>query len=145
METFPDPLFLRLCITHLYTIVCYMTKLQLARLRQRIRDLKARRNTLENVAQQHQAMVAASLIERRFRPGAPPAHYLSIPGPHNSRHRYVRKQELEFVRRHAEAWREFSQTMAEWARINEEIERLLRRIGKGRCRNADTLLRRKKQ
>ncbi len=122
-----------------------MSKLQLAKLRQRIRELKARRDTLERIAQQHHAMVAASLIERRFRPGAPPAHYLSIPGPQNSRHRYVRKRELEFVRRHTEAWREFGRTMAEWTRVNEEIEGLLRRIGKGRCRNVDILLRRKKR
>ncbi|MFH1723944.1 MAG: hypothetical protein ABII00_04895 [Elusimicrobiota bacterium] len=121
-----------------------MNKLQLAKLRQRIRELKARRNTLERIAQEHHAMVAASLIERRFRPGAPPAHYLSIPGPQNSRHRYVRKQQLEFVRRHAAAWREFSRTMAEWTRVNDEIERLLRRIGKGRCRDVDGLLRRTK-
>ncbi len=122
-----------------------MTRLQLAGFRQEVRGLKARRNTLEHIAQQHHAMVAASLLERRFRPGAPPAHYLSIPGPQNSRHRYVRKQELEFVCRHAAAWREFGQTMTEWVRVNQQIERLLRRIGAGRCRSVDTLLRRKKR
>ena len=121
-----------------------MTKLQLARLRQRVRELTARRATLEDVTQQHHAMVAASLIERRFRPGAPPAYYLSIPSPQTSRHRYVRKADLDLIRRQTTAWREFSKAMAEWVRVNEEIERLLRTIGKGRCRNLE-LLRRKKR
>ncbi|MBI4347310.1 MAG: hypothetical protein HY553_10675 [Elusimicrobia bacterium] len=119
-----------------------MTKLQLATLRQRVRDLKGRRGTLERVAMQHPPMLAAYLLERRLRPGAPPAHYLSIPHPKSSRHRYVRKAQVEQIRRQTDAWREFSQAMAEWVRVNGEIERLLRRIGKGRCREIDLTPRR---
>jgi hypothetical protein len=81
----------------------------------------------------HQDMVAASLIERRFRPMGPVSYYLSIPTPNNSWHRYVRKSELEVMRRQAAGWREFTEAMAEWVRVNKEIERLLRRLGKGRC------------
>ena len=116
-----------------------MTKLQLARLRQEIRFLKGRRSTLERLAQDHQAMVPASLLERRFRPGAPPACYLSFAGPKTSRHRYVRKAEVELMRRQTGAWREFSRALAEWVRVNRQIESLLRRIGKGRCRDIETL------
>jgi hypothetical protein len=111
-----------------------MLRLQLARARQRVHELKARRNTLEHLALQHHAMLAASLLERRFRPGAPAAYYLSIPSPQTSRHRYVRKADVELVRRQTGAWREFSSAMAEWVRLNGEIERLLRQVGKGRCR-----------
>ena len=68
-----------------------MTNLQLAKLRQRVRELKARRGTLERLAMGHHPMLAASLLERRFRLGGPVAHYLSIPHPKSSRHRYVRK------------------------------------------------------
>lgn len=88
-------------------------------------------------------MVAASLLERRFRPGGPMAYYLSIPHPKSSRHRYVRKAEVEQMRRYTAAWREFSQAMAEWVRVNSEIERLLRQIGKGRCREIDLTPRRR--
>ena len=114
-----------------------MTRLQLATLRQRIRDLKGRRNTLERLAMQPQLMLAASLLERRFRPGGPAAYYLSIPHPKSSRHRYVRKAQVDQIRRQTGAWREFSDAMAEWVRVNDEIERLLRQIGKGRCRQID--------
>ena len=78
-------------------------------------------------------MVAASLYERRFRPDGPPAHYLSIPTQQNSWQRYVRKDELDYFRRRAEHWSEYVNAMAEWVRTNKEIERLLRRLGKGRC------------
>ncbi|HAT71864.1 MAG TPA: hypothetical protein DCS63_03515 [Elusimicrobia bacterium] len=79
-------------------------------------------------------MLQASLLERRFRKNGPAAYYLSIPNAGGtSRHRYVRKADVEAVRRQTEAWREFSQAMAEWVRVNVEVERLLRRIGAGRC------------
>lgn len=82
-------------------------------------------------------MVAASLLERHFRPGAPAAYYLSIPSPQTSRHRYVRKADIDLMRRQTGAWREFSQAMAEWVRVNAEIERLLRAIARGRCRKIE--------
>lgn len=120
-----------------------MTKLQLAGLRQQVRDLKGRRTTLEHlVVRRHHPMLAASLLERRFRPGGPVAYYLSIPHPKSSRHRYVRKAELDRVRRETQAWREFSEAMAEWVRVNAEIERLLRQIGRGQCRKIDLTPRR---
>jgi len=120
-----------------------MTRLQLAGLRQRVRDLKGRRSTLEQVAiRRHHPMIAASLLERRFRPGGPVACYLSIPHPKSSRHRYVRKAELDRIRRETSAWREFSEAMAEWVRVNAEIERLLRKIGRGHCRKIDLTPRR---
>ncbi len=120
-----------------------MTKLQLARLRKKFRDLKARRTTLEYVILKPHPMVAASLLERRFRVGAPPAYYLSIPSPKTSRHRYVRKVDVEMIRRQTDAWREFSRTITELVQLDREIEQLLRRIGKGRCRNVEALNKRR--
>lgn len=116
-----------------------MTNLQLARLRQQFRALKARRTALEYVCMKPHPMVAASLLERRFRVGAPPAYYLSIPGPQTSRHRYVRKADVEMMLRQTAAWREFSRAIREIAGLDRKIEQLLRRIGKGRCRNTETL------
>ena len=111
-----------------------MTALQLAKLRQKVHSLKARRNVLEHLAMQHNAMLGAYFLERRLRKGAPVAYYLSVPTPQGSRHLYVRKAMAEVTRRQTGAWREFGQGMAEWVRVNREIERLLRQIGKGRCR-----------
>jgi hypothetical protein len=82
-------------------------------------------------------MVAASLISRRFRPGGPIAYYLSIHTPKNSRHRYVRKSELERLRRRAALYRECVRAMAEWVRVNNAIERELRIVRKLRCEKVD--------
>lgn len=83
-------------------------------------------------------MLKASLLERRFRKNAPAAYYLSIPNQAGtSRHRYVRKADVETIRRQTDAWKEFSQAMAEWVRGNKEVERLLRQIGDGRCVKID--------
>lgn len=112
-------------------------------MRQWVRSLKGRRSALERIGMAHHPMVAASLIERQFRPGGPFFYYLSIPTPQNvSWHGYVRKDEVDYYRRRAAAWSEFTQAMAEWVRVNQEIERLLRRLGKGRCEKLE--IRRKK-
>ena len=110
-----------------------MTKLRLAKLRQEVRVLIGRRSSLERISMSFVPMVAASLYERRLRPNAAPAYYLSIPTPHNSWQRYVRKDELDYFRRRAAHWQEYVNAMAEWVRVNREIERRLRAIGKGRC------------
>lgn len=114
-----------------------MTNLRLAKLRQEVRTMKAHRNVLEHVAMQHNQLMAAYLLERRLRPKAPVAHYLSVPTPQGSRHLYVRKSAVEGVRRQTDAWREFSQAMAEWVRINKKIEGALRQLGSGRCRKIE--------
>lgn len=92
----------------------------------------------------HHPMVAASLIQRRFPPKGRIAYYLSIPTPHNSWHCYVGKDKLDYYRRRAKAWSELTQAMAEWVRVNKEIELLLRKLGKGRCEKLE-IRRRKKR
>jgi hypothetical protein len=114
-----------------------MTTLQLAKLRQEVRALKTRRNVLEHVAMQNNQLMAAYLLERHLRPKAPVAYYLSVPTPEGSRHLYVRKTAVEVVRRQTDAWRQFSQAMAEWVRINKKIESALRQLGSGRCRKIE--------
>jgi hypothetical protein len=121
-----------------------MTKLKLARLRQEVRFLKGRRAALERIAMAPVPMVAASLIQRQFRLGGPTYHYLVIPTPENvAWHGYVRKDDVDYYRRRAANWSEFTNAMAEWVRVNREIERRLRMLGKGRCEKLEIRRRRK--
>ena len=75
-------------------------------------------------------MVAASFLPRRFRPGGPVMFYLSASIRGESRHRYVRKEEAEYWRQRAGAWKRFIQAMASWVKVNREIEEEMREIGR---------------
>jgi hypothetical protein len=101
--------------------------------RKRISDLKVRRRRLERIAMGRKPMVAASFISRRLREGAPLVHYLSASIDGESRHRYVRKDEIDYWRMRALEWRRFSRAIASWVKVNKEIEKELRKIGRLRC------------
>ena len=79
------------------------------------------------------AMVAASFMPRRLRPGGPIVYYLSASIQGESRHRYIRKAEVEYWRQRASSWKGFIKAMASWVKVNKEIERQLREIGRVRC------------
>ena len=78
-------------------------------------------------------MVAASFMPRRLRPGGPVVYYLSASIQGESRHRYVRKGEVPYWRKRALTWRGFMKAMASWVKVNREIEKELREIGRLRC------------
>jgi len=79
------------------------------------------------------AMVAASFMPRRFRPGGPLVYYLSASIQGESRHRYIRKAQVEYWRQRASSWKGFIKAMASWVKVGKEIERELRQIGRLRC------------
>lgn len=101
--------------------------------RKRVSILKMRRNRLEKVVMGRKPMVAASFMPRRLRPDAPLVYYLSASIDGRSRHRYVRKGEIVYWRKRALEWRKFSKAMVSWVKVNKEIEKELREIGRMRC------------
>ena len=78
-------------------------------------------------------MVAASFMPRKLRSEAPIVYYLSASIQGESRHRYVRKGEAEYWRKRALAWRRFMKALASWVKVNREIEKELREVGRLRC------------
>jgi hypothetical protein len=60
-------------------------------------------------------------------------YYLSASIQGESRHRYVRKGEVPYWRKRATVWRSFIKAMASWVKVNREIEKELREIGRWRC------------
>ena len=101
--------------------------------RKKIEVLRRKRNRLEAIAMGRLPMVAASFMPRRLRPGAPVVYYLSASIQGESRHRYVRKGEVDYWRKRATAWRRFMKATASWVKVNKEIEKELREIGRLRC------------
>jgi hypothetical protein len=92
-----------------------------------------RRGQLERIAMGRSPMVAASFLVRKLRPGGPVVYYLSASIQGESRHRYVRKGEVQYWRKRALSWRGFMKAMASWVKVNREIEREFREIGRLRC------------
>jgi len=106
---------------------------QLSRLRKKIHFLKGKRNQWEQIALGRSPLVPASLLARRLRPGAPVVYYLSASIQGESRHRYVRRGEVDYYRPRAQAWQKFQQAMASWVKVNKEVEKTLRQLGRLRC------------
>lgn len=98
--------------------------------RKKVEILVRKRNHLERIAMERSPMVAASFMPRRLRPGCPVVYYLSASIKGESRHRYIRKGEVEYWRKRASAWRRFMKAMVSWVKVSKEIEKELREIGK---------------
>jgi hypothetical protein len=101
--------------------------------RKKVGLLIRKRARFERIALGRSPMVAASFMPRKLRPGGPVVYYLSASIRGESRHRYVRKGEVPYWRRRALAWRGFMKAMASWVKVNREIEKELREIGRLRC------------
>lgn len=101
--------------------------------RKKVNLLRRKRSQLERIAMARSSQVAASFMPRKLRPGGPVAYYLSASIGGESRHRYVRRGEVEYWRKRALAWRRFMKAMASWVKVNQEIEKELREIGRLRC------------
>jgi hypothetical protein len=101
--------------------------------RKKMSVLRRKRNQLERILMGRSSMVAGSFIPRRFRPEAPVVYYLSASIGGESRHRYIRKEEVGYWRQRAAAWKKFIQAMAAWVKTNKGIEKALRKIGRLRC------------
>ena len=101
--------------------------------RKKVQILMRKRNRLERVAMGRSPMVAASFMPRRIRPGGSVVYYLSASIRGESRHRYVRKGEVGYWQKRASVWRRFMKAMASWVKVNKEIEKELREIGRLRC------------
>lgn len=101
--------------------------------RKKVSLLIRKRARLERIAMGRSPMVAGSFMPRRLRPGGPVVYYLSASIRGESRHRYVRKDEVQYWRKRALNWRGFTKAMALWAKVNREIEKEWREIGRLRC------------
>jgi len=109
----------------------YLEKISLHR--KKIQILTGKRDQLERMAMGRSPMVAASFMPRRLRPSGPVVYYLSASIKGESRHRYIRRGEVEHWRKRAYTWRRFMKAMALWVKVNKEIEKELREIGRLRC------------
>lgn len=128
-----DSIYFFLDKYHLMYIIGVMNLREISIHRKKVSILKGKRERLERIAIGRSPMVPASFMPRRLRPGAPVVYYLSATIDGKSRHRYIRKGEVEYWRKRAYAWRRFIKAIALWVKVNKEIEEGLREIGRLRC------------
>ena len=95
--------------------------------------LMRKRRQLERITMGRAPMVIRLVHAEEAQTRRPLAHYLSASIQGKSRHRYVRKAEVEYWRKRALAWQDFMKAMASWVKVNREIEKELRAIGRLRC------------
>jgi hypothetical protein len=111
-----------------------MKRSKLSALRKRLTQLFEERADCERIAMAAPPMVAGAFLERTVRPDQPrPYCYLSASIHGESRHRYVPVSQAHTWRRRAQRWQQFSRAMTRWVKINQEIEQLLRTLGRERC------------
>ena len=79
-------------------------------------------------------MIAGCLIARHLgfsqEKRKTPSYYLSGKVSGKTVLRHVKKRDLGRIRRGAEAWREYSRSMARWREVSNEIEKLFRKLGR---------------
>ena len=103
-------------------------------LRRQISSLQLRRRSLESKLLEPQALTAGSLVERFLGRNqgegrrAAPTCYLSRSLQGRSKLTYVKKEELDQVRRQCEAYRAFQHNLRQWRRLTEELEGLWKRL-----------------
>ena len=129
-----------------------MTNSDISRWRQRVGQLRARRNRLENEALRSRAMVRGSLLALMRKCGKAgckcqrgelhgPNHYLSLPKPgKRSRMLPVPPDKVKTVQSLNSHYHDFQRGLTEIRRLNEEIESLLLsireeqlRVGEGKA------------
>jgi hypothetical protein len=105
-----------------------------SRIRQLISKRLKERQFIERSLLKHREMIAACLIARHLGSSQEkrkiPSYYLSGKVSGKTLLRYVKKDDLGRVRRGVEAWREFSSSLSRWRKLNNEIEKLFRKLGK---------------
>lgn len=107
-------------------------------LRAQIRTLQAERRSLESKLMQPQAMLAASLVERFLGFGdsvrRAPAYYLSRSAQGRSKLTYVKKEDLDTVRRQCTAYRAFQQNLRAWRRVTAALQQRWKQLQQAQCR-----------
>ena len=103
-----------------------------------IRTLQGERRALESKLMQPQAMLAASLVERFLLAGEclrhSPSYYLSRSAQGRSKLTYVKKEELDAVRRQCAAYRTFQQNLRAWRRVTAALQQRWKQLQQAQSR-----------
>jgi len=105
----------------------------ISKIKSKIRYLMTQRASCEKYLLARHKMINASFVEMRTLSGGrkrkTPAYYLSRKVSGVTRLKYIRKDDIEMVRRRATSWKYYSINLSEYVKISKEIEKLFRALG----------------
>lgn len=109
-------------------------RISASHIRQKISQLILERQRIEKDLLRHRRMISACLIGRHLGTSSKKrrslAYYLSGKISGKTILRYVKKVNLERIKKETLSWREYSQSMARWRKISDKMERLFRELGR---------------
>ncbi len=117
-----------------------INKEEASRIRQAIFRKSKDRDFIEKVLLKHrEEMITGCLIARNLGTALEkrktPSYYLSGKVSGKTVLKYVKKDNLEGIRKRCEAWREFSSSIAKWRKLSKEVEELFRELGRVQSEN----------
>ena len=108
-------------------------KESISKIKSKIAYLMTRRRSCEKYLLARHKMINASFVEMRTLAGGKkrktPAYYLSKKVSGVTKLKYIKKDDIDMVRRRATSWKYYSLNLLEYVKISKEIGKLFRKIG----------------
>lgn len=123
----------------MYQLILYNTDTMEKRekasiIRKQINQLKIGRAKLEEKLLKSWRMVRACLVKRHLgtshKKRRKPYWYLSWVVEGKTVLKYVKMEQLDKISRQTQTWKEFSAALSQWVKVNRQIEKLLRQLGR---------------
>ncbi len=104
-----------------------------SKIKSRIAYLVRKRASCEKYILARHKMINAQFVEMRTLAGGKkrktPAYYLSAKIGGVTKLKYIRKDDLELIRKRTSSWKYYSLNLSEYVRLSKEIEKLFRKLG----------------
>ena len=105
----------------------------ISKIKAKIAYLTTRREAYEKYLLARHKMINASFVEMKTLSGGKkrktPAYYLSRKIDGVTKLKYIRKDDIDIVRKRATAWKYYSLNLSKYVKISKEIEELFRKLG----------------
>lgn len=108
-------------------------KESISKIKAKIAYLVTQRRSCEKYLLARHKMINASFVQMRTLAGGKirktPAYYLSAKVGGKTKLKYIKKDDMELVRKRATSWKYYSINLSEYVKISKEIEELFRKLG----------------
>ena len=108
-------------------------KESISKIKAKIAYLVIKRRSCEKYLLARHKMINASFVQMRTLAGGKtrktPAYYLSTKVGGKTKLKYIKKDDIELVRKRANSWKYYSLNLSEYVKISKEIEELFRKLG----------------